>query len=215
MMSSPGTVKDVPVGSGGGGTPPRPLDPGDGGRGEPSPAFGADPARFGLWLFLGTITMLFVGFTSAYLVRRASGGWRAIAPPALLWFNTAALLASSFTMERARRRLRSWDLPGARQGLSLTGALGVLFVLGQLAAWRSLAAQGIFLASSPHSSFFYLLTGLHALHLVGGLVWFAVTFAQLRRMTLTPGEDGLGLFATYWHFLGALWVYLFLLLFVF
>jgi cytochrome c oxidase subunit III len=213
MEQSPTTVKDAPVGTGG--APPRPLDPGGEGGGDPAPVFGADPYRFGLWVFLGTITMLFVGFTSAYLVRRAAGGWVAIAPPALLWLNTALLMASSAAVEVARRRLRSWDLPGARLALGLTGGLGALFVAGQLAAWRSLAAQGIFLASSPHSSFFYLLTGLHALHLVGGLAWFAATFARLRRLTITPGEDGLGLFATYWHFLGVLWVYLFLLLFVF
>jgi cytochrome c oxidase subunit 3 len=209
-----GTLKDAPV-TGDAGTPPHTLDPGGDGRGEPAPAFGADPARFGLWLFLGTITMLFVGFTSAYVVRRSSGGWLRIAPPALLWLNTAALLASSAMVEQARRRLRGWDLPGARLGLGLAGALGLLFVAGQLGAWRSLARQGVFLATSPHSSFFYLLTGLHAVHVLGGLVWFTVVFARLWRLTLTPGEDGLGLFATYWHFLGALWVYLFLLLFVF
>jgi cytochrome c oxidase subunit III len=213
-MQSPGIVKDLPAG--GDAAPPRAPDAGDGGgRGEPGPSFGADPARFGLWLFLGTITMLFIGFTSAYLVRRASGQWRALAPPALLWLNTAVLLARSVAAERARRRLRSWDLTGARRGMALTGALGVLFVAGQLAAWRRLAAQGILLASGPHASFFYLLTGLHVLHLVGGLAWFAVTFVRLQRMALTPGEDGLGLFATYWHFLGGLWLYLFLLLFVF
>jgi cytochrome c oxidase subunit III len=208
------TVKDAPV-TGDAGAPPHTQDPGGNGGGEPAPAFGADPARFGLWLFLGTVTMLFVGFTSAYVVRRSSGGWLPIAPPALLWLNTAALLASSFAVEQARRRLRAWDLPGARLGLALTGGLGLLFVAGQLGAWRSLARQGVFLATSPHSSFFYLLTGLHVVHLLGGLVWFAVVLARLRRLTLTPGEDGLGLFAIYWHFLGALWVYLFLLLFVF
>ena len=209
-----GTIVNDPPVSGDAGAPPTVPRGGDGG-GEPRPSFGADPARFGLWLFLGTVCMLFIGFTSAYVVRRSSGGWRPIAPPPLLWLNTAALLASSGVLEMARRRLRGWDLPGARLALSLTGALGLLFVAGQLGAWRSLAGQGVFLATSPHSSFFYLLTGLHAVHLLGGLVWFAVAVVRLRRLTLTPGADGLGLFATYWHFLGGLWVYLFLLLFVF
>lgn len=214
-MTLESTVQEVPTGIGDGGAPPHAEDPGEGGRGGPAPSFGADPARFGLWLFLGTVSMMFIGFTSAYVVRRASGGWQALAPPALLWANTAALLASSVTVERARRRLRAWDLPGARWGLALTGALGLLFVAGQLAVWQTLAGQGIFLSSNPHSSFFYLLTGLHVVHLLGGLVWFTVAFSRLRRLALTPGEDGLRLFATYWHFLGVLWVYLFLLLFVF
>ena len=90
----------------------------------------------------------------------------------------------------------------------------MLFLVGQVAAWRQLAARGVFLASNPHSSFFYVLTGMHGVHLIGGLAWFAVVLAQVRRLALTPGEDGLRLFATYWHFLAGLWVYLLYLLFV-
>ena len=130
--------------------------------------------------------MLFVGFTSAYMVRRASGGWRRLAPPALLWLNTAVLLASSAAAGGGAAPPARWDLAGARLALAVTGALGVLFVAGQLAAWRSLAARGVFLASNPHSSFFYLLTGLHVVHLLGGLAWFAVAFARLRRLALHP-----------------------------
>jgi cytochrome c oxidase subunit 3 len=174
-----------------------------------------DPHRFGLWLFLGVVSMLFIAFTSAYLVRRAAGGnWQPLTPPALLWVNTAVLLASSATLEAARRRLRAWDLAAARRGLTLSGVLGVLFVAGQVWTWRALAAQGVFLSSHPHSSFFYVLTGLHAVHLVGGLAWFARVAARLRRMAEVPGEDGLGRLAVYWHFLGALWAYLLLVLFV-
>jgi cytochrome c oxidase subunit 3 len=197
----------------GAGSPPA---PGAGG-GDPGPGDGgllADPARLGLWLFLGTITMLFIGFTSAYVARRASADWRPLAPPALLWVNSAFLLASSVTVERARRRLKRWE-PGVVAWLGATGALGALFVAGQVAAWRSLTAQGVLLAANPHNSFFYLLTGLHVVHLLGALAWFLVVLWKARRMAYTPGQDGLGLFATFWHFLGALWVYVFLLLFVF
>ncbi len=185
----------------------------DGGEGAGG-LFG-DPSRFGLLAFLGTVSMLFVGFTSAYIVRRSSADWRPISAPYLLWANTALLLASSALLESARRRLRSWDLPATRNRVCASGALGVIFVAGQLLVWRQLAARGVFLASNPHSSFFYVLTGLHAVHLAGGLVWFSVVLSRLARMTLTPGQDGLRLLATYWHFLGALWIYLVLLLFVF
>jgi cytochrome c oxidase subunit 3 len=174
----------------------------------------ADPARLGLWLFLGTITMLFIGFTSAFIARRASSDWRALEVPGLLWANTAVLLASSVTVEGARRRLRRWE-PGVVGWLAATGALGAAFVAGQVAAWRSLTAQGVQLSSNPHVSFFYLLTGLHVVHLLGALAWFAVVLVKAQRLAYTPGQDGLGLFATFWHFLGGLWVYLFLLLFVF
>jgi cytochrome c oxidase subunit 3 len=92
------------------------------------------------------------------------------------------------------------------------GILGALFVAGQLGAWRALARQGVFLSSNPHSSFFYVLTGLHGVHLLGGLVWFVVVWWRMR----APAARGiLGLFATYWHYLGLLWLYLVLLLFVF
>jgi cytochrome c oxidase subunit 3 len=174
----------------------------------------ADPARLGLWLFLGTLTMLFIGFTSAYMVRRVSSDWRQLSPPGLLWLNSAVLLASSVTVERARRRLRRWE-PDVVRWLSATGILGALFVAGQVQAWRVLAARGALLAANPHNSFFYVLTGLHVLHLLGALVWFVVVLTKARRLAYTPGQDGLGLFATFWHFLDGLWIYLFLLLFVF
>lgn len=182
----------------------------DGGDG---PGGQTDPVRFGLWAFLGTVSMLFIGFTSAYVLRRASADWRPLAAPQLLWLNTAALLASSVTLEVARRRLRGWDLPATQHWVEATGLLGLLFLAGQLGAWRSLASQGFYLATNPHSSFFYLLTGLHGAHLLGGLVWFCVVLAKVRRMAYTPGSDSLGLFATYWHFLAALWLYLLFLLF--
>jgi cytochrome c oxidase subunit 3 len=198
-------------GDGGPGLPGRP----DGDRGgDGSRDAAGDPRRFGLWLFLGTLSMLFIGFTSAYVVRRAAADWAPLRAPAVLWANGAVLLASTVTLEVARRRLRGWDLVGSQGWLAATGVLGALFLGGQLLAWRALARAGVFLASNPHSSFFYVLSGLHGLHLVGGLIWFAVALWKVRRMAYTPGEDALALFATYWHFLTALWVYLFVLLFL-
>jgi cytochrome c oxidase subunit 3 len=185
---------------------------GDGGD-RPSPSPQAI-ARFGVWLMLGTMSMMFIGFTSSYMVRRIAGDWRPIPLPGILWVNTLALLASSAVLEMARRALKAWDLPGAQRWLGLTGLLGLAFAGGQLLAWKSLAALGVFLASNPHSSFFYMLTGVHLVHLAGGLIWYAVTFTRLRRMAYAPGEDGLGLFAVYWHFLGGLWVYLLFVLYV-
>lgn len=207
-------LEQSPVHQQGGSLPPDAPANGDGGSGGGGGIL-ADPARLGLWLFLGTITMLFIGFTSAYIARRASAGWGGeLKPPPLLWVNTLLLLASSVTLEVARRRLRRWE-PGVVKWLGTTGALGLLFVAGQVAVWRSLRAHGVFLAASAHNSFFYLLTGLHVVHLLGALVWFLVVLARARRLAYTPGQDGLGLFATFWHFLDGLWVYLFLLLFVF
>lgn len=210
VLDPPPVVEQVHDG-GTGGAPPRPD--GDGGD-DASRGAAGDPRRFGLWLFLGSLTMLFVGFTSAYVVRRAAADWAPLPVPGILWLNCAVLVASTAALEIARRRLRGWDLTGAQAWLGLTGLLGGLFLGGQLLAWRALSRLGIFLASNPHSSFFYVLSGLHALHLVGGLLWFGVVMWKVRRLAVTPGGDALALFATYWHFLTALWVYLFVLLFL-
>jgi len=188
---------------------------GDGDNGRGGAGVFYDPHRFGLWLFLGTLTMMFIGFTSAYMVRRTSPDWAPLRAPGLLWVNTAMLLLSSGTLEAARRRLHGWNVAGVGPWLMATGALGALFVTGQLVAWRVLASRGYFVSSNPHNSFFYMLSGVHGVHLIVGLVWFAVVLTKARRLAYTPGEDGLGMFATYWHFLTGLWVYLLLLLFVF
>ena len=215
-MASPVLEKVVP-GSGGPGVPRGPSGSGPEDRPERggSPGIIGDPARFGLLAFMGTVSMLFIGFTSAYILRRASADWLPLAAPPVLWVNTLVLALSSIALEVARRRLRGWDLASAQKWGTATAALGLAFLVGQLVGWRQLAERGVFLASNPHSSFFYVLTGVHALHLVGGLTWGLVVVARLRRMTLTPGEDGLALFATFWHFLGALWLYLLFLLFVY
>jgi cytochrome c oxidase subunit III len=196
--------------------PQGPEESGPGGRGDRgSPGILGDPSRFGLLAFLGTVSMLFVGFTSAYILRRASADWQPLSAPGILWANTAILVVSSVSLEVARRRLRGWDLAGAQRWMVGTAVLGLSFLAGQVLGWRELQGRGVFLSGNPHSAFFYLLSGVHALHLLGGLVWGFVTVWRLRHLAVTPGGDGLSLFATYWHFLGALWLYLLFLLFVY
>lgn len=195
----------------GSGPPGRPFTGDDEGRPGPVPF---DPARFGLLAFLGTVSMLFIGFTSALMLRRLSADWQPLAAPGLLYFNTLALATSSVCIEAARRSLRAFELGSVRRLVFVTFVLGLLFVAGQLLAWRSLAAQGIYLSTNPASSFFYLLTGIHMAHLVGGLAWLAALVARVRRLSVVPGSDALGLFALYWHFLGLLWLYLLAVLFV-
>jgi cytochrome c oxidase subunit 3 len=164
-----------------------------------------------MWLFLAAVTMVFAGFVSAYVVRRGmSNDWRPIAKPPILWANTAILLASSLTLERARR-LRD----GAPVWLGVTSLLGALFLIGQAVAWQQLRAAGVYLASNPSSSFFYLLTGAHGLHLVGGV---AALFYVAVRSSLQGGWKGrpaaVGATALYWHFMDGLWLFVFLLVFV-
>ena len=162
--------------------------------------------KTGMWVGLGAMVMLFAAFTSALVVRKgASGDWRPIALPALLWLNTAVLALSSLTMEQARRRAGFW--------LQLTAGLGLVFLAGQVAAWRQLAAAGAYLASNPSSSFFYLLTGAHGLHLAGGvLALFYVVFRASRGRAWINRQAALETTALYWHFMDGLWIYLLLML---
>lgn len=172
---------------------------------------GLDPAQLVVWLFLGTVVMLFAAFSSAYLIRRAGSDWQVVSLPGILRLTTLVLALSSVTLELGRRALTQRD---ALRWVSATALLGLVFVVGQLYGWRQLVADGIYLPTSPHGAFFYIMTGLHALHLAGGIVFVAWVAARLAR----PGEEGVaalasrrrhvGLCATYWHFLGALWAYL-------
>ena len=160
-------------------------------------------ARTGMVLALAGIGMLFTAFTSAYVVRHGlDPNWLTLPMPRALVPNTLVLLASSLCVERARRaRDNRW--------LAATVLLGALFVAGQVAVWRGLVAAGVYFPSSAHSSFFYLLTAAHAAHLAGGLAalsWTATVTAARRPLWLANA-------ALYWHFMGALWLYLVILLF--
>ena len=171
--------------------------------------------QIGLWALLGTVTMLFAGFTSAYLVRRTSMDWQPIYSPPVLWFNTVALALSSATLEIAKAAHRARLVTKTKLWLLATSGLGLLFLLGQGFAWRELAAHGIYLPTSPHSSFFYMLTGIHGLHLLGGIVALAYASQQVwRSVRPLPNGGVLPLCAVYWHFLTGIWLFLYFLLFV-
>jgi cytochrome c oxidase subunit III len=177
------------------------------------------PARTGVWVGVAAITMSFAAYTSALIVRQGGApDWRHITLPRILYLNTLVLLASSATLERGRSLLaRDWQshFPAASRGqrwLRLTLGLGGLFLAGQVVAWRQLAGQGLYLSTSPSSGFFYVLTSLHGLHLLGGIT--ALVYA-LRRVRMPPPLAAAGVLdatALYWHFMDVLWLYLMLLL---
>ena len=148
---------------------------------------------------------------SAYVVRRGLGGdWQAIRMPWIVLVNTLVLLASSLTLEKARRKLGT---VAGRAMLRATLLGGAVFVAGQFEAWRMLSARGLYLSTNPHSSFFYVLTGLHACHVLGGMTALGyLEFRARRREDLLRVERWLDGTALYWHFMGGLWVYLLVLL---
>jgi cytochrome c oxidase subunit 3 len=170
-----------------------------------------------IWVVLFAITMMFAAFTSALVVRKgASLDWRHFNLPSILYFNTVLLLASSLTLEVARRRVATFmgglrsQVESPARWLYVTLSLGLLFVAGQYIAWRQLSAQGLFLATNPSSSFFYVLTAAHALHILGGLTGIAYVIRKLDKAVLR--RSTLDATARYWHFMDVLWVYLLLLL---
>ena len=179
----------------------------------------ANRYRIGMWVGLAAILMMFTALTSAYIVRAASSNdWRPIAMPQILLVSTALIIASSGTLELARRKLKARLESTYLRWLVLTTVLGIGFVTSQLLAWRQLVRQGVYVASNPHSSFFYLLTATHGVHLMGGLI--ALVYLLLR--TRPTGRDEQALtkqhavadaVTLYWHFMDGLWIYLFLLLF--
>ena len=167
----------------------------------------------GIWVGLAAITMTFAAFTSAMVVRQGSANdWRHFAFPPILYVNTLALVASSLTLQMARRRFAvlasgvEQNVQPAFRALYGTLFLGCLFVAGQSAAWLQLRSEGIYLASAPSSSFFYVFTVLHALHVVGGVFGLAYVISKLHRGALRLGT--LSAASLYWHFMGLLWLYL-------
>jgi len=197
--------------------PPPPIQPPGGGGGGDSPESGSSfpisKGQVGLWILLTAIIMLFAGLSSAYIVLRGMPTWQNIELPFLLWPNTAALLLSSVAIDISRRAVRRNDLTSMRRWLALGGLLGVAFLAGQLAAWRQLVIAGVYIPSTLQSGFFYILSGLHGLHLVGGVIALGFVLVRARRHRLTASNyEPLRLCAMYWHVMDALWVYLFMLL---
>jgi len=199
--------------------------------------------RIGLFFALAAVVMLFVAFTSAYIVRQGVGtwneaagryvtDWRPIALPPILWVNTAILLLSSFTLAMARRSLarrvktsRSHGAsPPSASGLIMTAhqpvpwlgvtlVLGLGFLAGQWLAWQQMRHLGLFISSNPSSSFFYVLTGAHGVHLLGGVLALAyAAMTSLLRKPLATRFIVVDVTALFWHFMDFLWLYIFALL---
>ena len=176
--------------------------------------------RVGMWVALASILMMFTALSSAYVVRSASANdWVPLAMPRVLLLSTALILISSVTMHAARRKLRAGFESAYTQLLLVTALLGFGFLASQLFAWKQLARQGVFLTTNPHSSFFYLLTATHGLHLLGGLLALLFLLARTRWQTrkasgVATRQAAADAVSIYWHFMDALWIYLFLLLFL-
>jgi cytochrome c oxidase subunit 3 len=184
---------------------PRGGDGDSGGRGASRRA-----SFTGLMVVLAASIMLFAAFTSAFIVRRGlSDDWIHLPLPPILWANTAVLFASSIVLELARRALRAGNRSSFNWMWTAGTALGALFLAGQYLAWQQLHQAGIYLATNPSSSFFFLLTCAHAVHLIGGMGALGYVNVQALRLRLGPGKrTAVDVCAVFWHFLDVMWVYL-------
>ncbi|HRK26680.1 MAG TPA: cytochrome c oxidase subunit 3 [Chitinophagales bacterium] len=176
------------------------------------------PKKFALWLGLGTIIMMFAGLTSAFIVRRAAGNWVEFELPPTFLISTLLIALSSFTLVMALRAFKALNQVTYKRMLGLTLLLGIGFMITQYMAWLQLTGYGILLQGNPSGSFVYVISGLHAVHVLGGVVFMALFYvnalrkldpvAALLQEINTERALPLELLATYWHFVGILWLYL-------
>ena len=202
-------------GVGGRDLPPAGGDGGDdGGRKQPDRP--VSPTRYytGMAIGIVSVLMFFMALASAFLVRKGNPDWVAVHIPAILWINTLVLVVSSGTLEVARARLGRSDLQGFKNFWRVTTVLGLIFLIGQVVAWRILVKEGIYLASNAASSFFYIFTGAHGLHLLGGIA--ALIYVARRNFDKSKVTRAVAAEVTsyYWHFMDGLWLFLLALLYL-
>lgn len=191
------------------------LEPGAAGKTAGTGVSAIPTAKIGLGVFLAVVGALFALFLSAYLMRMQLADWRPVPKPTILWVNTGVLVLSSAALVWGQDAAARRDRDGVRTALLAAGAAALAFLIGQLVAWRQLAGSGYFLAGNPANTFFYLLTAVHGLHLLGGLVALARTILKAwRGAEIAALRLSLELCAMYWHFLLLIWFVLFSLLFV-
>ena len=171
------------------------------------------PKKFALWIFIASVLMIFAALTSAYIVRQADGNWMLFDLPDSFWITSAIILASSVTMHWAYLSAKKDNLEATKLAISLTSVLGLAFLIGQYIAWGDLVERNVYFVGNPSGSFVYVLSGLHGLHIIGGVVFlFIVLVATFRFKVHSRSLDQIEMCATYWHFLDGLWLYLFVFL---
>ena len=178
--------------------------------------FSKDTYRITTWILLAAIVMMFVALASSYFFLSGNGQWQPVRMPRTFIVSTGLILISSATIQTARRHLHSDDARRYARWLWITLLLGFAFVFSQLVGWKQLVAEGVYLSGNPHSSFFYLFTGAHGIHLLGGMTALTYLAGRARRMLIGVSSDkrlaATDAVSLYWHFMDGLWVSLFLLL---
>jgi len=171
------------------------------------------PRRFILWLFIVSIIMLFAALTSAYMVKQSGGNWLAYELPGIFWITTGIIILSSLSMQIAYMSAKLDKVSSMKIALLITIILGLIFLAGQFLSWGYLVDLDIYFVGNPAGSFLYVLTGMHGLHLVSGLIFLLIVVVQaFQNKVHSKNLLNIELSLTYWHFLGFLWIYLFFFL---
>ena len=180
---------------------------------EPKKPISMHPKKFAMWLFIGSVAMLFAAFTSAYIVRQAEGNWLYFELPNLFYITSGIIIMSSMTLQLAYVEAKKDNLDRVKLLVSATSLLGLAFLVGQVMAWRELVTHSVYLVGNPSGSFIYILTGLHGAHLVSGIVFLLIVLNSTFKFKIhSKNLAQLEMCLTYWHFLGGLWLYLFVFL---
>ena len=177
---------------------------------HPKKTMAMQPTKFLLWLFLLSMTMFFAALTSAYLVKRSQGDWISFEIPSLFGYTLLCILCSSLSMQLAYVYAKRNELALLKVMLLVTFLLGMLFLWGQIEGWNQLVASEVYLVGNPSGSFVYVLSGSHAVHLVGGLIFLIVLLKQAFSYKVhSEKTQQIEMCTTYWHFVGILWAYLY------
>ncbi|MFY0600485.1 MAG: cytochrome c oxidase subunit 3 [Cyclobacteriaceae bacterium] len=172
-----------------------------------------NPKKFGLWLFMISVVMIFASLTSAYVVKKATGNWSLIEFPSLFNVTSVLIVLSSLSIHFSYLSAKKNNLLNIRIGLVVTGLLAISFTIGQYLSWGQLVDQQVFFVGNASGSFIYVFTGLHVAHLFGGLIFLAVVlYNSFKYRVHSKSLAQIEMCVTYWHFLGGLWLYLYLFL---
>ncbi|MCF6359747.1 MAG: cytochrome c oxidase subunit 3 [Cyclobacteriaceae bacterium] len=182
----------------------------------PQKQLGINPKKFILWLFMVSIVMVFAALTSGFIVRQAEGNWIIYELPSQLWISTVILVVSSLTAHWALKSAQKSNSLQTKLGLWVTFGLGLVFLSTQVWVWEILVQHDVYLVGNPGGSFLYVLMGVHAFHLISGLIYLMIMLVKSYRANeVSEIQFQLSLSTTYWHFLGGLWIYLYVFLIIY
>lgn len=171
------------------------------------------PKKFALWLFMVTVVMIFAAMTSAYIVRQSEGNWLEYDLPQIFWLTSGIVVLSSLFLQYGYASAKKDNIAGLKIGLSGAVILGIAFLIGQWYSWVALVDEEVFFVGNPAGSFLYVFTGLHALHLISGVIFLIIVLISSFKYKIhSKAMVRMEMATTYWHFLGGLWLYLFMFL---